>query len=123
MLLWQVDGILGDYLARVARHDAEERAGAVHDEEAEAAIVREKRRERLRVELVVAQVKRRVDRPERLEVDVHLTLFPILRENRATVNEQAVRRHCEHKVSYMLCEYGLSISHRKNSFSCLGCRA
>lgn len=98
VLFGQLDVELGDYFAGVARHDTEERARAIHDEEAEAAVVGEQRRERLRVELVVAQIQRRVDRPEWLEVDVHLALLPVLRENRPAVDEQSVRRHYEQRA-------------------------
>ena len=54
VFLWQLDVELGDDLSGVALQRAKERAVTVHDDEAELGVVGEKRRERLRVEFVVA---------------------------------------------------------------------
>lgn len=62
VLLGQVDRELVDDLARVAGQVAEQGAVAVHDDEAELGVRLEQLGEGLGVELVVAQVQRRVDR-------------------------------------------------------------
>ena len=72
VLLRQVHVELGDHFARVALEGAEQGAVAVHDDEAELGVVGEQGGQRLRVELVVAQVERGVDGLEGLEVDVDL---------------------------------------------------
>jgi len=51
-------------------------------------VVCQKSRESFRVELIVAQVERRVDRLERLEVDVDLFLLPLVGDNGAAVDDQ-----------------------------------
>lgn len=47
----------------------------------------------LGVELVVAQVERRVDGLERLEIQVHPLLLTLVRYDRPAVDHQAVRGH------------------------------
>ena len=58
VLLGEVDGELVDDLACVARDGAEERAVAVHDNEAELGVRLEQLLKRLGMEFVVAQVER-----------------------------------------------------------------
>lgn len=62
VLLGQVDRELVDYLASVSGEGTEEGTVTVHDDEAEAGVRLEELGERFRVELVVAEVERGVDR-------------------------------------------------------------
>ena len=55
--------------------------------------------ERLGVEFVVAEVKRRVDRFEGLEIDIHFLFFPFLRYDSACVDDQSIGRHLLHEPS------------------------
>ena len=75
---FRYSSIFIDTLPGVPLQRSEERPVSVHDDEPESVVVGEQRRQRLSVELVVAQVQRRVDRLERLEVDVHLETLTIL---------------------------------------------
>ena len=56
-------------------------------------VVGQKSRESLRVELVVAEVERRVDRLEGLEVDVDLLFLALVGDDGAAVDDQAVGRN------------------------------
>ena len=56
----------------------------------------------LGVELVVAQVEGGVDRLEGLEVDVHLLLFVVVRQNCAAVDDQTVGRHLAEELQPLL---------------------
>ena len=59
----------------------------------EPVVVSQQSRQRLGVKLVVAEVERRVDRLEGFEVDVDLLLLALVRDDRAAVDDEAVRRH------------------------------
>jgi len=72
---------------------SEQRSITVHHDESEFVVVGEQGSEGLRVELVVAQVQRRVDGLEWLEVYVHLLLLALLCDNCAAVDDQTVGRH------------------------------
>jgi len=93
VLLRQIDGELVEHLAGVALKGSEQRSITVHHDKSEFVVVGEQGSEGLRVELVVAQVKRRVDGLEWLEVYVHLLLLALLCDNGAAVDDQTVGRH------------------------------
>mmetsp|Transcript_18612 Transcript_18612/g.70402 ORF Transcript_18612/g.70402 Transcript_18612/m.70402 type:complete len:297 (-) Transcript_18612:283-1173(-) len=93
VLLGQVDRELVHDVAHVSLQGAIKTSVTVHHDEPKALVVREQVVQRLGVELVVAEVERRVDRLERLEVNVHALLLALLRDDRAAVDHQAVRRH------------------------------
>lgn len=94
VLLGQVDGELVENVAGVAAEGAKEGAVTIHDDEAKLAVVRQQGLQRLRVELVVAEVQRRVDRLERLKVNVHLLLLALVRHDRAAVHHKTVWWDC-----------------------------
>ena len=79
-------------VAGVALQRAEESAVPVHDDKAELVVVGEQLGERFRVELVVAQIQRRVDWFERFEIDVDLLLFPVVGDDGSAVDDQSVGR-------------------------------
>mmetsp|Transcript_30137 Transcript_30137/g.49809 ORF Transcript_30137/g.49809 Transcript_30137/m.49809 type:complete len:431 (+) Transcript_30137:808-2100(+) len=93
VLLGQVHRELVQHLARVPREGAVERAVAVHHDEPELVVVLQQLVQRLRVELVVAQVQRGVDRPEGLEVVDHALLLALVGHHRAAVDHQPVWRN------------------------------
>ena len=59
-------------------------------------------RQRFRVKLVIAQVQRRVDRLERLKVNVHFPLLPLVRDHRAGVHDEPVRGHFRVELETLL---------------------
>ena len=66
---------------------SEESTVTVHDNEPESVVVREERSESLRVELVITEVQRGVDRLERLKVNVHFLLFSLISDDGAAVDD------------------------------------
>mmetsp|Transcript_43083 Transcript_43083/g.87117 ORF Transcript_43083/g.87117 Transcript_43083/m.87117 type:complete len:426 (-) Transcript_43083:275-1552(-) len=92
VLLGQVHAELVQHLPARALQRPVQAAVAVHDDETEAVIVVQQLVERLCVELVVAQVQRRVDRLERFKVDVHLALLAVFGDDEAAVEHETVGR-------------------------------
>ena len=93
VLLGQVDGKLVEDVASVALQRAEQGAVTVHDDEAELVVVGEQLGERFRVELVVAQVERRVDGFERFEIDIDFLLLAVVGDDGPAVDDETVGRH------------------------------
>mmetsp|Transcript_6559 Transcript_6559/g.12000 ORF Transcript_6559/g.12000 Transcript_6559/m.12000 type:complete len:219 (-) Transcript_6559:9-665(-) len=80
-------------LAVVARERTEERAVTVHNNEAILLVTLQKLAQSLGVELIVAEIKRRVDGLERLEVDVQLLFFAVVCHDGSCVHNQSIRRN------------------------------
>ena len=79
-------------IASVAGQCAEEGTVSVHDDEAKLLVRLEQLAQGLGVELVVAQVQRRVDWLEGLEVDVDLALLALGGDDFTAVDDEAIRR-------------------------------
>ena len=76
---------------------SEESTVTVHDNEPESVVVSEECSEGFRVELVITEVQRGVDRLERLKVNVHFLLFSLLSDDGAAVNDLIK------DISFILC--------------------
>mmetsp|Transcript_10967 Transcript_10967/g.36026 ORF Transcript_10967/g.36026 Transcript_10967/m.36026 type:complete len:331 (+) Transcript_10967:801-1793(+) len=114
VLLWQVHGKLVQNLARVARERPKQRRVAVHHDETVFVVRLQQLVQSLRVELVVTQIQRGVDRLEGLEIHVHFLLLPLVRQNCPRVNDQSVRRNLVVQLQPLLCrcdgaKHGLSV--------------
>jgi hypothetical protein len=93
VLFWELHAELVDNLAGVAEHSAEKAAVSVHNDESKLLVIFKQLRQRFDVEFVVAQVKRCVDGPERLEIYCDLALFAIICHDGAAVKHKAIRRY------------------------------
>lgn len=83
------------HLARIAAKGAEERAVAVHHNEPVLIFTLKQLTERLCVKFVVAQVQRRVDGLEWLEVDVDFLFLALVCQNGPRVQHKPVGRHLD----------------------------
>lgn len=81
-----------DNLTSVATQSAKESSVSVHDNETEFLVGLEQLGQGFGVKLVVTKVKGRVDRLERLEVYVDLSLLSLRGQDFATVNNKAIGR-------------------------------
>ena len=79
--------LLNLYVTLSHLQGSEESTVSVHDNEPESVVVGEERSESFRVELVITEVQRGVDRLERLEVNVHFLLFTLLSDDGAAVDD------------------------------------
>ena len=93
VLLGQVHAELVHHLPAAAAQRAVERPVAVHDDEAEPVVGLEELAQCLGVELVVAEVERRVDGTEGLEVEGDLLLLAVVGDDGAGVEHEPVGGH------------------------------
>ena len=92
MLLGQVNGKTLEDLSGVTTQGTEERTVTVHHDEAELLVRFEQFTQGFCVELVVTQIKRRVDGFEGFKVDVNLPLLSFGRDDFTAVHDQSIRR-------------------------------
>jgi hypothetical protein len=84
------DSLVNNF-ARVSRERAEQCTVSVHDDEAKLLVRLEQLAQGLGMELVVAEVQRRVDGLEGLEVDVDPALLALCGDDFTAVDDQAIR--------------------------------
>ena len=94
VLLGQVDLDLVDNVLGVAGEGAVESTVTINDNEAKLVVLLHELDEGLSVKLVVAEIQRGVDGLERLKVDVDHLLLALVRQNGATVDNEAIVGNC-----------------------------
>ena len=102
MLLGEIDRELVHDVSGVPAQRSEQRAIPVHDDEAKLLVGFKQFAQGLGVEFVIAQVERRVDRFERLEIDVDLPLLAFGGDDFAAVDDQSIWRDFVVKLQALL---------------------
>ena len=95
---------------------SEESTVSVHHNEPKSVIVGEECSEGFRVELVITEVQRGVDRLERLKVNVHFLLFTLLSDDGAAVDDLL-------KLPFILYKLFIPSFHSPDRWAALCCRA
>ena len=90
VLLWKIDGELVHNVSGVSGKGTKKCSVTIHDNETELLVILEELSEGLGVELIVAKVEGGIDWPERLEVDVDLSLLAFGCQDFTTVDDKSI---------------------------------
>jgi len=102
VLLRQIHRELMQHLAMIPGQRPVQAPVPVHHDKPVLLVRLHQLRQRFRVKLVIAQVQRRVDRLERLKVNVHFPLLPLVRDHRPGVHDEPVRGHFRVQLETLL---------------------